>query len=743
MGFVSDCRIGVWLVIGGALVCLWPGAAIAATMTGSGHAEGVFIVQIVLLLLVGRTLGEIMDRFGQPAIMGQLLAGVLLGPSVFGALWHEGQTAIFPSAPEQKAMIDAVSQLGILLLLLLTGMETDLPLVRKVGRTSLVIAATGIVVPFACGFALGQFLPASILPYHGQRLIPSLFLGTALSISSVKIVALVVREMNFMRRDLGQVIIASAIIEDTIGWVIIAVTFGIANNGSLDWASLTRSIVGVAVFLGVSFTLGRGIVSSLIRLTNDHLRSEFAVITMILIIMGTMAEITQLLGVHTVLGAFVAGILIGESPILTKHVEDQLRGLITALFMPIFFGLAGLSANLTILNNRALVELTAILILIASVGKFSGAFLGGKLGGLTFRQSLAIGSAMNARGSTEVIVATIGLSMGALTQNLFTMIVTMAVVTTMAMPPMLRRALAALPLEADERKRVERETLDERGFVSNLERMLLAVDNSAAGKFAAHLAGLVAGAQGMPLTIVHLDDDVSPTGDDASSQVKEGAEASAAVARNDTTQSEPEEVHLTSKAASRKPDVISEEARKGFDLLIVGTDGTHDKNGDIQPKVSQLVKGFPGPSAIVTARDGDDLPTFDRRLRILVPVNGSPASRRAAELAFAIARPLRAQVTSLYVSAGDRQITGRSINFASEEAVLKDIAELGERYDVRVRTELQPRESADTAVLKWAANGFELIVIGVSQRPGEQLFFGNTARALLRKWHGAMLLVAT
>src|SRR4029077_12555833 len=104
------------------------------------------------------------------------------------------------------------------------------PLVRKVGRTSLVIAATGIVVPFACGFALGQFLPASILPYHGQRLIPSLFLGTALSISSVKIVALVVREMNFMRRDLGQVIIASAIIEDTIGWVIIAVTFGIANN---------------------------------------------------------------------------------------------------------------------------------------------------------------------------------------------------------------------------------------------------------------------------------------------------------------------------------------------------------------------------------------------------------------------------------------------------------------------------------------------------------------------------------
>jgi K+:H+ antiporter len=743
MGLGLDRRVGVWLAAGGVVVCLWPGAAVAATISGSGHAEGVFIVQIVLLLLVGRLLGEVMDRLGQPAIMGQLMAGVLLGPSVFGALWTEGQRAIFPSVPEQKAMIDAVSQLGILLLLLLTGMETDLPLVRKVGRTSLVIAATGIVVPFACGFSLGQFLPASILPYHGQRLIPSLFLGTALSISSVKIVALVIREMNFMRRDLGQVIIASAIIEDTIGWVIIAITFGIANNGSLDWTALASSVVGVALFLGVSFTFGRGIVSNLIRLTNDHFRSEFAVITMILIIMGTMAEITQLLGVHTVLGAFVAGVLIGESPILTKHVEDQLRGLIAALFMPIFFGLAGLSANLTILNNLTLVELTGILILIASVGKFSGAFLGGKLGGLTFRQSLAIGSAMNARGSTEVIVATIGLSMGALTQNLFTMIVTMAVVTTLAMPPMLRRALSALPLGTDEKKRVERETLDERGFVSNLERMLLAVDNSAAGKFAAHLAGLVAGAQGMPLTIVHLDDEAPRTADDTSRQVKVGAEAGAAVTRNDATQPEPEEVQLTSKAGGRKPDAISEEARKGFDLLIVGTDGTHDSNGDIQPKVSQIAKGFPGPLAILTSRDGDDLPTLDRRLRILVPVNGSPASRRAAELAFAIARPLRAHVTALYVSSGDRPATGRSINFANEEAVLKDIAELGERYDVRVRTELQPRESADAAVLKWASNGYELIIIGVSQRPGEQLFFGNTARTLLRTWRGAMLLVAT
>ena len=432
------------------VLCLTVTPASAAALSATGSTEATFIAEFVILILVGRVFGEAMQRLGQPAITGQLLAGIVLGPSVFGAIWPEVQKAIFPSAPEQKAMIDAVSQLGILMLLLLTGMETDLRLVRKVGPAAVAISLTGILVPFICGFALGQLLPHSILP-AGPRLIPSLFLGTALSISSVKIVALVVREMNFVRRDLGQVIIASAIIEDTVGWVIIAVTFGIAGHGSLDLLSLAKSVIGIGFFLGISFTFGRRIVFGLIRWANDSFRSEFPVITMILIIMGVMAEITQFLGVHTVLGAFVAGILIGESPILTQHVEDQLRGLIAAFFMPVFFGMAGLSADLTILKDPRLAVLTVGFILIASVGKFTGAFLGGKIGRLTFRQSVAVGTAMNARGSTEIIVASIGLSMGVLTQNLFTIIVTMAILTTTAMPPMLRRALAAIPMGAEEK----------------------------------------------------------------------------------------------------------------------------------------------------------------------------------------------------------------------------------------------------------------------------------------------------
>jgi len=158
-------------------------------------------------------------------------------------------------------------------------------------------------------------------------------------------------------------------------------------------------VLGTAVFLAASFTVGRRIVYFLIQWTNDHFQSDFPVITTILVIMGTMALTTHFIGVHTVLGAFVSGVLIGESPILSKHIDEQLRGLILAFFMPVFFGIAGLSADLTVLQQPALLLMTLGVIAIASFGKFAGAFLGGEIGGMTRREAFALACGMNARGS--------------------------------------------------------------------------------------------------------------------------------------------------------------------------------------------------------------------------------------------------------------------------------------------------------------------------------------------------------
>jgi Kef-type K+ transport system membrane component KefB/nucleotide-binding universal stress UspA family protein len=737
--------------IGTACFLLLPVACVAAANHGAAPArpsEFLLIAQIGLLIAVGRGLGEIMQRIGQPSVIGELLGGLLLGPSVFGWLWPAAQHAIFPPSPEQKALIEGLAQFGILLLLLLTGMETDLKLVRKVGRPAFFISVAGIVVPFACGFALGQALPDSLLPHPEARLVASLFLGTALSISSVKIVAVVVREMNFMRRNLGQIIVATAVLDDTIGWIIIAVIFSLASGGHLDLISLAKAVGGTLVFLAVSLTIGRRLVFKLIRWANDNLVSSAAVITVILLLMSAMAMTTHLIGVHTVLGAFVAGVLVGESPILTGQIDERLRGLISSLFMPVFFGLAGFSADLTVLKDPTLLMLTGALILIASLGKFGGAFAGGAMGGLSGRESLALASGMNARGSTEVIIATIGLSMGVLSQNMFTMIVTMAVVTTMAMPPMLRAALARVPLGKDEKARLEREEAEAKGFVSNLERLLLAVDESVNATFAATIAGLVAGSRGLPITVLHV-------GAQAKSQEKKKGEeesaentvrnAAKAIAELDE-ENASRDVDVTTRSRRARPkDAVADEARKGFDLLLVGMDKVVGAKG-YDKKIDEVTRGFEGPVALVAARGKHLEQPASNVFRILVPVSGSGVSRRGAEVAIALARTSLAPMQVIYV-ATTRDKTPRqsaSMSMMHEEAILKDIGVLASRYDVTVHTIMHANMSPDKAILQEIRNTrADLVVMGVDRVKGDTLNFGGVAASVIEQSEVSVLLVSS
>ena len=719
-----------------------------------GPSELVFVGQLIVLMLVGRLLGEAMLRFGQPAVMGQLIAGLVLGPSLLGALFPSFQHMLFPAAKEQKAMLDAVAQFGILVLLLLTGMETDLKLVRESGRAAFSASIAGIVVPFLCGVALGEALPDAMLPDPSKRLITSLFLGTALSIASVKIVAVVIGEMNFTRRRVGQVILASAIIDDTVGWMITAVIFSLALQGHIDAFSVAKSVIGTLVFMGLSLTVGRRAVFFVIRWVNDTFVSDFAVITAILLIMGAMAIITDLIGVHTVLGAFVAGILVGESPILTRHIDEQLRGLIVAFFMPVFFGTAGLSADLTILKDPALLALTLGLILIASLGKFGGAFIGGRVGGLTARESLALGTGMNARGSTEVIIATIGLTMSVLSPNLFTMIVAMAVITTMAMPPTLRWALARLPVSKEEQQRLDREEMEAKGFVPKLERLLLAVDDSANGKFAARIGGMIAGSRGMPTTVMQIKTD-KKSGKAAAEahkeKAKEAGETVQAVAQAarpvDETKkaddkAEPKKIDVTTKAEKGPTqDVIAAEAEKGYDLLVVGLDKTVARKTEFHDSVTQAAAGFEGPLAVADARGSHLEAPVEGRLNILVPVNGTEVSRRGAEVAIVLARAAKAPLTAVYVTPAGAK-TKRARQY--EEAILKDVVALAESYDVELRTAVRSDLLPDQAILKeMGRRRSNLVVLGVSRRPGDKLFFGDTAAALLEKSEKSLLFVAS
>jgi Kef-type K+ transport system membrane component KefB/nucleotide-binding universal stress UspA family protein len=726
-----------------------------ARMIQSGAAPSVpvFIAQITALLLIGRSLGEVAHRLKQPAVIGQLLAGVVLGPSILG-WWPAAEHWLFPAAPAQKAMLDGVAQLGILMLLLLTGMETNLAVVKRVKRAAVGVTVFGIALPFAGGFALGEFLPASLLPNPGARLLTALFLGIALAISSVKIVATVIKQLNFTHRKVGQVLLAAAVLDDTLGWLILAVIFGLARHGTVDFAVLWKTVLGAAGFMVLSFTIGWRAVSFVIRWTNDHLQTELAVVTVILLILGLFALATDGLGLHTALGAFVAGMLIGRSPILTAHIEGQLRGLITALFMPVFFGLAGLGTNFGQLRNGEILGWAVVVILVATVGKFGGALAGGRAGGLSWRESLAVGCGMNARGSTEVIIATLGLSMGVLSPTLFTLIVLMAIVTTLIMPSTLGAALRRVPLTAEESRRLEQREFDRGSYVAKLERLLVAVDESRSGQLASRLVGLLAGARGMPTTVLPIKHSASAASGEG------GAAPAVAVAAAQAQVTEAIEAAATGSAvaievaapseSSQPKEVVAVEAKKGFDLVWVGVDPIIDASGAIDSEVGELVAGFAGHAAIVSARGRLARSAAQGPLRILLTVTGTAYSRRAAEIALALAHASRSTLTALYVDPDPaaehwrQRFTGALRVRRQGESVLKEVVDLGGHFETTVRTRIKYAADAAQAILEeLKAAPYELLVMGVTPRSGEGLFFGTVPSAVLQKAPESVLLIAT
>jgi nucleotide-binding universal stress UspA family protein len=379
---------------------------------------------------------------------------------------------------------------------------------------------------------------------------------------------------------------------------------------------------------------------------------------------------------------------------------------------------------------------------------------------------------MNARGSTEVIVASIGLSMGVLNQNLFTLIVTMAVVTTMAMPAMLRWSLKRLPMRKKERVRLEREELDARGFVPNLERLLLAADDSANGKFASQLAGAIAGSGGKPTTVVNMTKDdrnqktakaeagkaddkadakpaAKPNGKESHEEVKDAAEATTTLEAH-PDEEKPGKVDVTTRADQRRgPEAVAGEARKGYDFLIVGIARTRNPKGGFSKDISVITREYEGPLAVADAHESDGKRPPRRYGKILIPVNGSDVSRRAAEVGLTLARAGDAQVTALYVtrvngSGGSGKSASRKrAARRNEQAVLKDIAALADRYEVDVRSTTLVNLAPEEAILKESKRGYDLIVLGVSRRPGETLFFGNTAASVLDRSNTANLFVAS
>jgi len=360
---------------------------------------------------------------------------------------------------------------------------------------------------------------------------------------------------------------------------------------------------------------------------------------------------------------------------------------------------------------------------------------------------------MNARGSTEVIVASIGLGMGALTQNLYTMIVTVAVLTTMAMPPMLRGALRRLPMDAAEKERLEREELDARGFVSRFERLLIAADESRNGRFASRLAGFIAGQRGMPITVLQLEERKhAGEGEKLKAEAIEGAKEARRAVEEENREEQPEKISIGVATPQATPVevAIAQEAEKGYDVLFVGVDRMRNADGTFSANVDRAAQGFEGPLVLTLAGNNAGLAAAsDASLNVLLPVVGTEVSRRGAELAFALTPARQSRFVALHAAQRGSGESGRPATRSrprrkAEKSMLDDIGALAKRYghdriEVAVRGDL----AADVAILEEARRSkADLIVIGAGRRVGDSLFLGDTVTSVLRQWKGAIVLVA-
>ena len=404
------------------------------------HELLVFWCQLVVLLLAARAGGYVARRVGQPRVVGELLAGVVLGPSVFGEVWVEGWEWLFPPDERQAGLLLGLAWFGIVLLLMTTGAELDLETVRDAGRPTILTTVGSLVVPLGVGLAVGAWLPASFLGDDGRRWVFALFVGVALAISSLPVAARILGDLGLLRRPVGQLVLTVATLNDIVGWLLLGVVVSLVEGGSVSFGDLAIAVVGMIVIGVLVIALGSRFLDRAIVEVERRDGGPAAMTSVIVLFTVAIGAATHAIGVEVVIGAFFAGIALRRSRLGGGDDLHHIEVISNAVFAPLFFAVAGLRVDLRALDGRAVLVGTLVIVAAATVGKLAGAYGGGRVGGLPSRDAFVVAASLNARGALEVVVATVGLSVGVLNQASYAAIVVMALATTAIAAPLISLA---------------------------------------------------------------------------------------------------------------------------------------------------------------------------------------------------------------------------------------------------------------------------------------------------------------
>jgi Kef-type K+ transport system membrane component KefB/mannitol/fructose-specific phosphotransferase system IIA component (Ntr-type) len=407
--------------------------------TLSHHELMVFFLSLGVLLFSARGLGELARRYHQPAVLGELVAGILLGPTVLGSVAPAWHALLFPQTAHLSIALQGLTMLGIVLFLLVAGMEVDLSSIWRQGRSALIIGLSGIGFPFALGFASAWFLP-QLLGIHKEAdpFIFALFFATALSITALPVIAKILMDLNLYRSDLGMMIVAAAVFNDLIGWIIFAIILGVMGKGVGQEMPVEYTVVFTLCFAALVLTLGKWAVHRSLPWIQAHTSWPGGVLGFAVSLALLGAACTEWIGIHGIFGAFLFGIALGESHHLHEHTRATLDQFISFIFAPLFFASIGLRVNFF---THFDLWLTLTVLTIATAGKVLGCFLGGRWSGFSSREAWALGFGMNARGAMEIILGLLALQADIIRQRMFVALVVMALVTSMTSGAFMQRLL--------------------------------------------------------------------------------------------------------------------------------------------------------------------------------------------------------------------------------------------------------------------------------------------------------------
>ncbi len=682
------------------------------------------IAQIIAVIVVSRLLGIVVKRLAQPMVIAEITAGILLGPSLLGLLWPDVGQVLF--APESLKTLSLLSQLGLVLFMFLIGLELDFGMLKGRGRASVAISHSSIVVPFALGAALAYYM----YPRWSEPSVAFgsfvLFLGAAMSITAFPVLARILSERGLLGTRIGAVTIACAAVDDVTAWCLLAFIVAAVKAEGFQSAIATTALAGAYVV--VMFWVVRPLLARLAARTGGGANLTQNLVAVVLLLLFVSSWATELIGIHALFGAFLFGAMLPKAGRFTQALAEKLEDLVLVVLLPLFFAYSGVRTQIGLLDGPDAWLACLLVVVVACVGKFGGSFVAARFTGLPWRESAALGVLMNTRGLMELIVLNIGLDLGILSPTLFTMMVVMALVTTVMTSPLLQRiyprelmaqelavASGSVPPPAP---RAGQEPLS----------VLLCVASDRSGPGLLNLANALRAGAGR-VHALHL---VAPT--DRASYYVENVAHGAPQTGLDALLERAEELGVAVSptafvSSDPSADICRVAAGKRVDLTLMGWHRPVLGQTLLGGIVGKVLDQAAGRVGVFVDRG------FVRAARVLVPFVGTPHDRAAFALARRLAHAGESTVTLLHVrpAAGESPTMPFGVNL---DALVQEAGE-GRVILREVRS-----DSPIDAALSEAAQGYDLVVVGMGREwELDSGLLGRHSQRLMRDAPASLLIV--